>query len=296
MPRRASSCRDILHHRDFQALEAAWRGLYLLTRRLDTDGPLSISLLDLTRAELADDLASAPDLESTKLYARTSEDRSTQRSWAVLIGNMEFAPESADLAFLGRMAGIAWAAGAPFLAAASPRFLGCDSLAETPDPSDWQPESFPAPDWNALRSHPGARFVGLALPRFLLRLPYGKDAKPIESFDFEELVRLRPRRLPLGQSRVCPRRIASALVQRDGWRLRPGSNTLIEELPLYIDHRGDEPEATPCAEVLLTDRVVETIVDKGLMLFRSVRNRDAISLARFQSISEPAQPLAGRWG
>jgi type VI secretion system protein ImpC len=289
--------RDILHHRDFQALEAAWRGLYFLTHRLDTDGPLSISLLDLTRDELADDLASAPNLESTKLYARTSEDCSTQRSWAVLIGSMEFAPEPADLAFLSRMAGIARAAGAPFLAAASPRFLGCDCLAETPDPSDWQPESSSASDWNALRSHPDARFVGLALPRFLLRLPYGKDAQPIESFDFEELVAESVHGDFLwGNPALALAELLGRSFNEDGWRLRPGSNTLIEELPLYIDHRGDEPEATPCAEVLLTDRVVETIVDRGLMLFRSIRNRDAISLARFQSISEPAQPLAGRWG
>jgi type VI secretion system protein ImpC len=293
--------RDILHHRDFQALEAAWRGLHFLTRRLDTDGPLSISLLDLTRAELADDLASAPNLESTKLYARTSEDRSTQQSWAVLIGSMEFAPEPADLAFLGRMAGIARAAGAPFLAAASPRFLGCDCLAETPDPSAWQPESSSASasasDWNALRGHPDARFVGLALPRFLLRLPYGKETAPIESFDFEELVAGSVHGdLLWGNPAFALAELLGRSFNEDGWSLRPGSNTLIEELPLYIDHRGDEPEATPCAEVLLPDRVVETIVDKGLMVLRSVRHRDAISLARFQSIAEPAQPLAGRWG
>jgi type VI secretion system protein ImpC len=289
--------RDILHHHDFQALEAAWRGLYFLTHRLDTDGPLSISLVDLTSAELADDLRTAPNLESTKLHARTSEDRSTQRSWAVLMANMEFAPEPADLAFLRRMAGIARAAGAPFLAAASPRFLGCDCLAETPDPSNWQPESSVASDWNALRSHPDARFVGLALPRFLLRLPYGKKSNPIESFDFEELI--------AGSVHgdflwVNPAFALIELLARsfnaDGWRLRPGSNTLIEGLPLYIDRRGDEPEATPCAEVLLTDPVVETIVVKGLMVLRSVRNRDAVSLARFQSIAEPAQDLAGHWG
>jgi type VI secretion system protein ImpC len=139
--------------------------------------------------------------------------------------------------------------------------------------------------------------VGLALPRFLLRLPYGKDATPIESCGFEELVAGSVHGDFLwGNPTFALAELLGRSFNEDGWRLRPGSNTLIEELPLYIDHRGDEPEATPCAEVLLTDRIVETIVDKGLMLFRSVRNRDAISLARFQSISEPAQPLEGRWG
>ena len=209
--------RDILHHRDFQALEAAWRGLYFLTRRLDTDGPLSISLLDLTRAELADDLASAPNLESTKLYARTSEDRSTQRSWAVLIGNMEFAPEPADLAFLGRMAGIARAAGGTVPGGGQP-----------PVPR----MRFPGRNTGPFRLAAGVLLsLGLECPAKPSRRPLRGPGPPAfsapaplrERREAHRVVRfrgarggIRPWRLPLGQSRVCPRRIAGALVQR-GW-------------------------------------------------------------------------------
>jgi type VI secretion system protein ImpC len=294
--------RDILHHPDFQALEAAWRGLQFLTRRLNTDAQLTVSLLDLTKAELAEDLGSTADLRSTKVYkmlVETSVGQSGGQPWAVLIGELAFEPNRDDVGLLGRLAELARRAGAPFLAAASPRMLGCNSLAATPDPADWVqvPSSEGQEAWDALRRHPDAAYLGLALPRFLLRLPYGKDESPIESFDFEEVLE------GSGHDDLLWGNPAFALVEllgrsfgQYGWGLRPGAIREIDGLPLHIDRRSDDPELTPCAEVLLTDRAVEKILAKGLMPLRSIRDRDAIHLARFQSISEPASPLVGRWG
>jgi type VI secretion system protein ImpC len=94
-----------------------------------------------------------------------------------------------DAKLLARIAQVAASAGAPFTAGASPSLLGCDSALDLRDSRRWkiQISAETATFWQSLRSAPEARFVGLALPRFLLRLPYGKDTEPVELFQFEEM-------------------------------------------------------------------------------------------------------------
>ena len=109
--------------------------------------------------------------------------------WAVVAGNYTFDYTREDAEVLGRMAKIARQAGAGFISAAKANLLGCESLAETPDPDDWQgiPDKQGSQAWEALRELPEAPYLGLALPRFLLRLPYGEDTDPTERFEFEEM-------------------------------------------------------------------------------------------------------------
>ena len=87
------------------------------------------------------------------------------------------------------MAKIAQQAGAPFIAAAHSHLLGCESLVECPEPDDWEKQTDSEDDraWGALRKLPEAIYLGLALPGFLLRLPYGADTDPIEYLEFEEM-------------------------------------------------------------------------------------------------------------
>jgi type VI secretion system protein ImpC len=293
--------REILHHPDFQALEAAWRSLHFLTRRLETDGQLTISLVDVTKAELAEDLDSAEDLRSSgvfRLLVASTADGPGGRPWAVLIGDMTFEPTRPDVALLGRMAEVARHAGAPFLAAAGPRILGCESLVRTPDPDDWRRplDTEGGRAWESLRHHPASPYLGLALPRFLLRLPYGRESDPIESFAFEEWVTDSGHESYLWGN---PAFLLGALLGRSfgqlGWRMRPEGSDEIEGLPLHVYRRDGEPRVTPCAEVLLSDHAAEIILDGGLMPLLSLRDRDVIRLGRFQSIAELPTPLAGRW-
>src|SRR5205823_1342914 len=111
-----------------QALEAAWRSVDFLVRRLETDEQLTVSLLDATRAELERDEPRSPALQ--KILDEAGP-------WAVIVGDMTFDLEGPDIALLGRLAAVARRAGAPFLAEAGPRLLGCESLLATPDPDDW---------------------------------------------------------------------------------------------------------------------------------------------------------------
>jgi len=292
--------RTILHHRDFQALEAGWRALHLLVQRLETGTELQLYLLDVSRDELGADLERARDLSATGTYQVLVErtvGTPGGRPWAVLVGNYTFDRTVRDVAFLSRMAKIARAARAPFLAASSPHVLGCRSLAETPDPANWQPPSAGEAElWNALRELAEASYLGLALPRFLLRLPYGKATEPLEEFPFEELPDGSPHEDSLwgNPAFACACLLGWAFTAH-GWELRPGVFQEIDGLPLHVYQEHGESRAKPCAEALLTFRAAEIILDTGLMPLLSIRGRDAVRLGRFQSLRSPAARLEGRW-
>jgi type VI secretion system protein ImpC len=195
------------------------------------------------------------------------------------------------------LAKIASRARAPFLAAASPRLLGCSSLAATPHPREWkvrEPELARA--WAELRRLPEVGSIGLALPRFLLRLPYGKKTSPIESFEFEEFPETPVHEEYLwGNPGFALALLLAQSFSEAGWEMRPGSAMEIDQLPLHISPKAGESQAKPCSEVLLTEDAVERILDEGLMPLVSFKDRDRVRLARFQSIADPQCGLAGRW-
>jgi type VI secretion system protein ImpC len=293
--------RMILHHPDFQEIEATWRGIHFLVSRIDTGADLKLYLLDILKTELAADLMATEDLRSTGIYKllveQTAETPGAE-PWAAMAGNYSFDQTREDSEILGRMAKIARAAGAPFIAAASDRLLGCESLAQTPDPREWKrmADTEGSRAWEALRRISEASYVGLALPRFLLRLPYGSDTVPTENFDFEEMERTPAHEHYLwgNSSFVCVCLLAQAF-NLYSWDFRPGIIQNIEGLPLHIYKEQGESRVKPCAEVVLTERAAEAILEKGLMPILSFKNQDTVRLARFQSLADPANSLAGRW-
>ena len=132
--------RSILHHRGFQELEAAWRGLFFLVRRADTSSDLKIYLLDVSKDEMADDLKSAESLSSTFLYSTLVKDALETPGadpWAFVCANYSFSPNVDDVATLMRTSKICAAAGAPFVAHMRPDVLGVHSMAKHPDPAGW---------------------------------------------------------------------------------------------------------------------------------------------------------------
>ncbi|MBW1790563.1 MAG: type VI secretion system contractile sheath large subunit, partial [Deltaproteobacteria bacterium] len=138
---------------------------------------------------------------------------------------------------------IARFAGAPFISAAHDHFLGCDSLADTPDSDDWK-RSVDAKDrqaWEALRGFPDVTYLGLVLPRFLLRLPYGEACDPVDYFDFEEMPKgsVHANYLWGNPCFACALLLAQAF-SRYGWDLRPGVIQDIGGLPLHVYKEQDE--------------------------------------------------------
>src|SRR5579871_4802758 len=279
--------RALLHHPDFQALESAWRSLFFLVRRLSTDSNLKVYAIDMAKPELATDMVAT--------YERLLEHPPREEPWAVLAGNYTFDHSADDVRLLGRLAAIAKSARAPFLAAASPGLLGCKSFGETPEPRHWRPANLET--WAMLRRLPLATWVGLALPRFLLRLLYGRQTSSTENFAFEEFGTSHRHEdyLWANPGLACACLLGEAFSE-SGWDLRPGEVGEINGLPLYVHRADGESHLKPCAEALLTEEAAETILDHGLMPLLSIKGSDAARLIRFQSIAEPLQPLSGRWG
>ena len=293
--------RILLHHPNFQALEAAWRALDFLVSRLETDDLLKLYLIDLSKSELAADLNAANDLRTTGIYSLLVEQTAGTAGgepWSVIAGNYTFGQTREDAELLGRVAKIAGAAGAPFIAAADPNLLGCDSLANTPDPDDWLSigDEYGKAAWQALQKIPEAAYLGLALPRFLLRLPYGVDTDPLEQFEFEEMADeiIHEDYLWGNPCFVCAYLLGQAF-SAYGWDMRPGAVQDVSGLPLHIYKETGETRIKPCAEVVLTERAAKNILDKGFMLLLSFPDQDMIRLVRFQSLCLPPKPLAGRW-
>jgi type VI secretion system protein ImpC len=293
----SAGMRSLLHHPDVQSLEALWRGVHFLTRRIETGTQLQLCLIDISKAELAADLAPDQDLETSGLYrllVESSIGTPGSQPWALLAGAYSFGPDPEDIGLLARIAAVARQAGAPWLSAADPLLVGCESLHATPDPDDWKKDVDAG--WEALRRRPEATSLGLALPRFLLRLPYGRDTDPCERFDFEEMEECpaHERYLWGSPTFACVALLAESFAA-SGWALRPGMHRDIGGLPLHVFKVAGETRLTPCAEALLTERAAERLMGRGLMALASIKDSDAVRLVRFQSVADPPAPVAGPW-
>ncbi len=118
--------RKILHHPQFQAMESAWRGLYFLVRRVETDVDLKLFLLDIGKNEISVDLKSVSDLTDSIVYKWLVKDASGTfggEPWAVVCGNYNFGLNIDDVATLIRLGKISSVANAPFISHIKPAML-----------------------------------------------------------------------------------------------------------------------------------------------------------------------------
>jgi type VI secretion system protein ImpC len=278
----AGNLRAILQSPDFQALEAAWRGVDFVTRSVDDDVAVKIFIYSVSKTDLAAELNAASDLRQTSLFRFLVEQAVATPGaprWSVVAGNYLFGPDDAsDVELLGRIALIASVAGAPFIAGG------------TPDPNVWleTPEY-----WRQLASIPEASFLAIALPRFLLRLPYGAKSSSIESFAFEEMQGSEHNSYLWGNPAFAILRLIIEDFSEEDWRMTPGRSLDLTGLPAHVYEEDGEKVLKPCAELLLTQDVAEKLMEKGLMPLLSLKNSDRAHLAGYRAIN--GGRLAGPW-
>ncbi|MDD5296324.1 MAG: type VI secretion system contractile sheath large subunit [Rhodocyclaceae bacterium] len=298
----AAQMRALLHHPRFQALETAWLGLRSLVGSLGGNEEIRLAVLDVSREELASDLAAAGgEPQKSGLWAQLAEGGAGApggEPWSAIAVNLEFGPGADDLKLLASLGAVAAGMGAPILAGASPALLGISSIAAQPDPRDWQAlAQEDAARWQALRRSTLAPWIGLALPRILQRLPYGRRGEPVESFPFEELdQKLEHEACAWGNPALALGQLLGLGYLESGDGMVPGDVTELDDLPAYVHEVDGERRLLPCAEALLGERATDALLSRGLMPILSYRDRNAARLVRFQSIADPAAALSGPWG
>jgi len=277
----AAQMRFILHHPQFQSLEAAWLSLDFLVSRVETGPTQKIFVLDITKAELDADL-SRDDINPSGMYKRFCDHAPGNTRFGLLLGNYRFAAQIEDVLLLLQLGEIAMQAGAPFMAAADEQWVGCESFALTADPDDWK---YAVRDgvsnaWTMLRESSVAERLALTVPRFLLRVPYGKKSKAIDTFQFEEM--------PASHCHACYLWGNGAFVKAEQMaRSFENKTKAIETGKLPVHHYEDEGEQVtkPCAEILLTEKGGKKMLQQGLIPLWSVKNSDAILSRDFCSIA-----------
>ena len=183
----------ILHHEEFQKLEGAWRGLHHLVTNTETDTLLKIKVLPISKKEVARNLKrfKGTAWDQSPLFKRIYEEEYGQfggEPFGCLVGDYYFDHSAPDVEMLNSMEKIAAAAHCPFIAGASPRLMQMESWQELANPRDLSKifQNAEYAPWRSLRESEDSRYIGLALPRFLSRLPYGATTNPVDEFDFEE--------------------------------------------------------------------------------------------------------------
>jgi type VI secretion system protein ImpC len=214
-----------------------------------------------------------------------------------MVGDYSFTSSIEDLALLAALGAVGSQVGTPFLAAADPGLLGGDSAAGlTALTAGGRVLGTPSVAWDALRHSSVARWIGLALPRMLLRLPYGPRTDPTEAFDFEEMPPDRDAESYLwGNPAFACALLAGTAFMEQGWSLQLGDRLEIDDLPAHTYESAGESQLQACAEVYLGDRVLDAVLARGVMPLSSAAHRGTVRLARFQSVADPPQALAGSW-
>ena len=291
----------IMHSERFQQLESAWRGLSYLVNNTETDEMLKIRVLNISKKDLAKTLKKYRGVawDQSPIFKRVYEQEYGQlggEPYGCLVGDYYFDHTPGDVELLGQIAQTAAAAHAPFLAAAAPSLMGMDSWQELANPRDLT-KIFSAPDyaaWRSLRDSDDAKYIGLAMPRFLARLPYGAKTNPVEEFEFEE---------ETGggdHSKYTWTNAAYAMAtnitrsfKQFGWctSIRGvESGGAVEGLPVHTFPSDDGGVDMKCpTEIAISDRREMELATSGLMPLVHRKNTDVAAFIGAQSLQKPTE-------
>ncbi|NNK17128.1 MAG: type VI secretion system contractile sheath small subunit, partial [Sulfitobacter sp.] len=278
----SAAMRLVLHHPEFQSVEAQWRAIDLIARSIETDDTLDVMLYDISAEEIAADLTQSDDLSTSgfvRLLTEGPMDEETGRGgYSALIGMYTFEETPPHAQLLGRIARVAAHVDAPFFAAITPAFI------DTPK-EDRHP--LVAAEWDTLRAMPEAGHLALATPRFLLRRPYGAKSEPIYEFDFEEFTQSAGLSGMLWANPVVLVSILLAKSFREnGPSMGLGQIMSLGDMPYhFVNDRYGDQVALPCTERNLTLDKVDTVLGRGYLPVVSIKGRDEIRLASFQSLA-----------
>ena len=281
----------IMHNADFQKLEGSWRGLHHLVMNSETGSQLKIRVMNIGKRELFKDLDKAVEFDQSQIFKKIYEAEFGSpggEPYGALIGDYEFTNHPEDIDTLSKMSQVAAAGFAPFLSAADPKLLGMESYSELSKPRDLEKifldETYAK--WRSFRDSDDSRFAVLTMPRSLSRLPYGKNTKVVDEFDFEEVeLDEKGNSKPVAHSNyawmnssyVLGTQLTSAF-SKFGWctAIRGAENGgKVEGLPAHIFTADDGDQAMKCpTEIAITDRREAELSKLGFLPLCHYKNTD----------------------
>jgi type VI secretion system protein ImpC len=294
--RMSAQVNEILHQPAFQKLESAWRGLRFLIERTDFRENIRVQLLNVSKDELIQDFDNEPDLPNSGLYNIVYK-----REYGVLGGkpygaicaNYEFGHGPQDMALLQKCAAVAAMAHAPIITNASPEFFGPDrTFLNLPNLKDLK-ANFEGPQyarWHSFRESEDSRYVGLCMPRFLLRLPYGENQIPVKAFNFtEEVVDSHDKYLWGPASLALTSRIVDSFA-KFRWApniVGPQSGGTVENLPLHQYQAMGAVQTKIPTEVSLTERREYELSEEGFIGLTYRKDSDNAAFFSANSAQKP---------
>jgi type VI secretion system protein ImpC len=286
----------IMHHEDFQKLEASWRGLHHLVSNSLTGTMLKIRVMSVTKKELLKDFERALEFDQSSLFKKIYEDEYGTFGGApfgALIGDFEFSNHPQDMALLERIAGVAAAAHAPFISAASASLFGWDTFSDMTEVRDVSKifDRVEYLKWRSFRESEDSRYVGLTIPHILMREPYGEATRPTETFRFEEDVDGRDHKKYLwGNAAYAMGTRLTEAFSMHGWCVAirgVEGGGLVQGLPTHTFETDDGEIALKCpTEVAITDRREKEFSDNGFIPLVHCKNTDYAAFFATQSANK----------
>lgn len=289
----------ILHHENFKELEGTWRGLHHLVMNTNTGDNLKIRVMNASKKDLARSLRKYKGAawDQSPLFKKIYEDEFGTpggEPYGVLVGDYQFDHSPPDVELLGSIAQIAAAAHAPFLCASAPSLMNMESWQELGNPRDLS-KIFLTPEyaaWRSLRSSENARYIGLTMPRFLSRIPYGSKTSPVDEFAFEEDTEGADHsKYVWSNSAYAMATNVARAFELYGWcaRIRGvESGGVVEDLPTHTFPTDDGGVDMKCpTEIAITDRREAELGKAGLLPLSHWKNTDYAVFVGGQSLNKP---------
>jgi type VI secretion system protein ImpC len=290
---------EIMHHPDFQRLEATWRGLHYLVNQTETSPNLKICVLSVSKGELVEDPQRGVAFDRSVLFEKVYEevyDQPRGEPYGLLVGDYEFGRDPLDITLLEMISDVAAAAHAPFIAGASPKLFNVDRFTELTAARDlakvFKRVEYAA--WNSFRESEDSRYVALTLPRVLGRLPYGENFQHISEFNFEEFATGPDQHkfLWMNAAWAYAARATDAFAKY-GWFARTRGvegGGKVEGLPAHSFPTDDGDVAMKCStEVAISVRREFELSNLGFLPLLHDENRDFAVFLGAQSCQKPKQ-------
>lgn len=274
---------EIVHSQQFQQLEAQWRQLKFLVDRTDFKKNVKIEILNCSKESLQEDFEDSPEIIQSGMYKHIYVDEYDTPGGepiAALVSSYEFGSGAQDISLLTDISHVAAAAHCPFIGSVGSKFFGKGSIHELPKIDDLENylERAEYIKWRSFRDSEDSRYVGLVLPRFLLRLPYGSDSNPVQEFNYTEAVtgEEHDKYLWGNASFAFAANMVRSFVD-NGWCVQirgPESGGKVEDLPIHTFDVGKGTQLKIPTEILIPETREFEFANQGFIPFSYYKNRD----------------------